>query len=124
MAQWSQANDMKLNEVKTKEMIITFSHQKPDFREIIINNTAIKRNDSFKILGIILQNDLKWNQHVNSVISKANKRLYLLGHLKKAGIPTHDLLVLYNFLVVPVFNYACEVYHSWNESRRGQYAVS
>ena len=93
-------------------MIISFSQPKPDFKEITINNSAIQRIDSFKILGVILQNDLKWNQHVNTVISKANKRLYLLSHLKKAGIPTHDLLVLYNSLVIPILKYACEVYHS------------
>ena len=110
--QWSSSNDMRLNEIKTKEMVVSFARNTVAFESILINGTPIEQVDNFKILGVILQNDLKWNTHITTTIKKANKRLFLLAQLKRARIPNDDLLTLYKSFILPVVNYACEVFHS------------
>ena len=40
-----------------------------------------------KILGVTVSNNLLWNNHINDVIRKANKRLYFIALLKRARLP-------------------------------------
>ena len=46
-----------------------------------------------KILGVTFSLDLHWNVHVDNIISKAGKRIYLLSQLKRASIDQGDLLI-------------------------------
>ena len=41
-----------------------------------------------KILGLDVSSDLKWNSHIDSIIKKAQKRLYCLSQLKRSGLGT------------------------------------
>jgi hypothetical protein len=44
-----------------------------------------------KILGITISSDLKWKVHVEKIVSKATKRLYLTTQLKRAKVPIEDI---------------------------------
>ena len=35
----------------------------------------IDRETEFKLLGVVIQDNLKWNSHILSVLKKANKRI-------------------------------------------------
>ena len=48
-----------------------------------------------KLLGIHLDTNLSWSAHINSITSKASKRLYFLKQLKRAGVPYKQLLHFY-----------------------------
>ena len=39
-----------------------------------------------KLLGATLSNDLTWKKHVDNIVKKASKRVYLMYQLKRAGI--------------------------------------
>ena len=54
--QWSAANNMLINEHKTKQMIITLSHSL-----IMPNLSDIQRADTFKLLCIYVSSDLSWS---------------------------------------------------------------
>ena len=43
---------------------------------------------------------------------KFRRRVWILRHLKKANIPTGDLIKLYQSLILPVLDYTAVVYHS------------
>ena len=47
-----------------------------------------------KLLGVAISNDLTWNKHVDNIIAKAGKRVYMLYQLKRAGIDQHDLVTI------------------------------
>ncbi len=78
---WSEANQMKLNPQKTKEMIICFcrngSHH-DSIPNISIDGRMVDRVTEAKILGVTVSSDLTWNHHVRSITPKAGKRLYML----------------------------------------------
>ena len=56
--------------------------------------------------------DLTWNKHVDTIVKKAGKRLYMLYQLKRAGSTQKDLVSVYVSVVRPVLEYACPVWHT------------
>ena len=51
--------------------------------------------DHVKLLGITLSNDLTWKRHVDNIVKKAGKRIYMLYQLKRAGVNQADLVTIY-----------------------------
>ncbi len=49
--------------------------------------------------------------HVENIVSKASKRLYMLYQVKRAGSDQKDLLKIYLSVIRPVLEYACPVWH-------------
>ena len=67
---------------------------------------------SHKVLGLTLQSDLRWNAHLDSIVPKAAKRLYILHILRCSGVSTSDLVtVLSVTLIRPLLEYGCIVWH-------------
>ena len=79
---------------------------------ITINNTNIEVVPSAKLLGVMLSNDLKWNLHVEMICKKVAARLYFLRQLKRAKVPTNDLLSFYTTCIRSDAEYACPVFHT------------
>ena len=57
-------NNIKLNENKTKEMLISFNQNPAPIPPLINNSNAVERVHSVKILGVWLSDDLFWKSHV------------------------------------------------------------
>ena len=68
---------------------------------------AVSRVESFKLLGVHISQDLTWAVHCDAVIKKANGHLYAIRALKKSGIATEDLVLVYGSLIRSVVEYAC-----------------
>ena len=114
-ADWTSMNCMKINSKKSKEMILCFTHDvefKKSVPNIIIEGNRVEVVKHAKLLGVILSDDLTWNMHVESIIKKAAKRVYMLYQLKRAGIRQTDLVTVYVSVVRPVLEYACPVWHT------------
>ena len=108
---WCEVNNMKLNIGKCKEMVIDFAREKHEFLPLTINNVGIERAKSARILGLSIQDDLKWNEHVNHIVKKAGKRLYMLRLLKRSNADNSILILVYCTIIRPVLEYACQVWH-------------
>jgi len=78
-------------------------------RPINVGYMEIERVRTYKLLGVIISDDLKWNAHVEYVIAKAAKRLYALRLLKRAGVMPKDLLKVYLCSIRSVLEYAAQV---------------
>ena len=55
---------------------------------------------------------LKWDDHIDAIMTKAAKRLWFLKTLKRAGVSVDNLAHYYQTVVRPVLEYACTVWHS------------
>ena len=66
----------------------------------------IQRVTTFKLLGLHLDAGLSWTTHINTIVSKASKRLYFLKQLRRAGLPPQQLLHFYTAVIHPVLEYA------------------
>ena len=59
-----------------------------------------------------LSSELSWNSHVDGIVSKARKRVFLIYQLKLAGIGQCDLVRIYIAVIRPVIEYACPAWHT------------
>ena len=59
-----------------------------------------------KILGLTVSSDLKWTVHVEKIVSKATKRLYLITQLKRAKVPIEDIIQIYCACIRSILEYA------------------
>ena len=76
------------------------------------NGNAFEIVKSIKLLGVIVRNDLKWNDRVDNITAKASRRIYLLKQLKHAGIDRKSLIQFYCACIRSVLEYACQAFHS------------
>ena len=91
----TEQNEMRLNFKKTK--LITFNPCTTiDFMpEISLDGHDLEVVDEIRLLGIILRSDMKWISNTKNMITKANKRLWILRRLKFLGADQDDLLEVY-----------------------------
>ena len=85
------ANYMKLNVPKTKEMVIDVRQNRPDPQPVYIKGSAVARVDTSRYLGIVLNNKLSWGDHGDFVIKKFYSRMYCLKELNSFHIMTEIL---------------------------------
>ena len=92
---WSESNYMKLNPKKCKEMCVCFLKNKPDLQPITIYGNQIERFSSHKVLGVVIQDNLKWSNHIGMITKMDSKRLHILRVLRCSLIPANNLLKVY-----------------------------
>ena len=113
---WLTANKLTLNRKKTEYMIIG-SRQKlnsigTNTTNISIAGEQIKRVESTKSLGIIIDEQLKWEEHNSKQCKTISARI---GMLRRArDFVTQDvLIIMYNSLVFPHFTCCSTVWHGF-----------
>ena len=52
---------------------------------IVIGSNTIERVMTYKLLGVYVSNDLKWNHHAEVIVQKGNRRLCSLTELVRKG---------------------------------------
>ena len=92
---------------KSKFMIIGSSQRlnKIDSISFKIDNMDLDEVSSFKYLGIVIKNRLTWQDHVDQMFSKTNKKLGLLKRTRYC-LPLDARLLFFNSYVQPLFDYA------------------
>ena len=102
------ANYLELNVSKTKEMVIGFRQTSPDPQPIDIKGSSVIRVDTYKYVGIVLNNKLSWGDHMDFIVKKLNSRMYCLRKLNSVLITPEILNVFYTSTIVSVWRY-CRV---------------
>lgn len=104
---WAENNEMTLNLTKTWEMIIHGKTTMPTPPLL----PEIKRKKWLKLLGITFQeNPCTWDVHIDSMLSKASSRLYIIRVCKAYGYTKDQLCKLFDSLIMSVFLYGIEVW--------------
>ena len=76
-----------------------------------IDDTLLPIVLSTKILGVIIQSNLKWDEHVSEIVKKCNRKLYMFRTIKKYGLPLSDLKTVYIGYIRPVLEYCAPVFN-------------
>ncbi|KAK3548008.1 hypothetical protein QTP70_002313 [Hemibagrus guttatus] len=87
LAVWCSLNNLELNTLKTVEMIVDFRRNTPALPPLTIMNSTVPTVESFRFLGTTISQDLKCDTHIDSIIKKAQQRLYFLRQLRKFNLP-------------------------------------
>jgi len=113
LSKWLKSNKLSLNYDKT-EYVIFGNHKFDCSLNLKIDNNVIKKVSSTKYLGIILNEKLKWNETITSILGKVNKFKFILNKLQPFLSKT-KLLLLYKSLVLSNISYGIGIYGSCPE---------
>ncbi len=82
--------------------MIDFRRNLPALPPLIIMNSTVTTVESFRFLGTTISQDLKWDTHTDSIVKKAQQRLYFLHQLKKFNLPQVLLKQFYSAIIETV----------------------
>ncbi|XP_076035374.1 uncharacterized protein LOC143021651 [Oratosquilla oratoria] len=103
---WTENSNVTVNHRKTVVMHVCTSKQAVPPPQLSLGTHSLQVVQSTKPLGIILDNHLNWNQHIDKIIRTASYKLYMLHRLRSLCIPSPDLEGVYTTLVLPTLVYA------------------
>ena len=93
---WCQDNNLSLNVIKTKEMIVYYRKKRTEHAPILIDGVAVEQVESFKFLGVHITNKLTWSKHTKTVVKRARHRVFPLRRLKRFGMGPQILKRFYS----------------------------
>lgn len=107
---WCDKNGLVVNQDKTKSIL---------FKKSLSCDLSLGDFPNVKphltILGVIFENSLKWDLHVDSVTKKASRRIHVLKMLKKIPTATKkDLLQVYHNYIQSVMEYNSPLFVGMN----------
>ena len=115
VSRWTNHNKMSLNPGKTKIMKIYSQSKFPDLSPITIevNNNNVKEITSAILLGVTLDQHLKWDRQINTIYNIINSRLYLLKRIR-SYLTFQSRIQLYYALIYPHLLYCSTVWGNAN----------
>ena len=113
---WLMANKLSLN-TKKSNFVIFRPYQKRMNLDVTIKlfdhdkNSLIllERKDYVKYLGVFIDSNLTWKQHILSISSKISKSLGIISRLRHF-VPTDTLLIIYRSFIQPYITYGIAVW--------------
>ena len=108
---WCTQNKLSVNSQKTKVMIFTAkkTHPRSADLNLILNGDRLEVVNFYKYLGVILDNNLTFERHINSIHKTVCFRTYQLSCLK-IFLTIKMALNIYKTTILPHFDYADIVY--------------
>ena len=112
VSSWCDNNHMVINPIKTKSMTIATrqKHQlSPLPLDLVLNGEKIDQMSEHHLLGIIIDNKLRWDSHTNKMCKTVTRRVFLLSKLRYiVDIDTKELF--FNAHTKPHIDYASVVW--------------
>ena len=115
LKQWSNESNLIFNNDKTKMMLFSTKqlsnrHNLKDksIAQITIDNILMERKESMKVLGIILHENLDWNDHISCILTNGYSTLRTLRKIKRLT-PYHVRKSLAECLILSKINYGIEL---------------
>lgn len=105
--QWASSNKMVINLAKTKEIVFRRPSPKLDILPALPD---IELVDEAKLLGIVVTNNLHFDNHINFILKTCNQRSYLVRKFRDQGLSTEQLTMAFEALILSRLMYASQ---SW-----------
>ena len=98
------SKNLSFNADKNSKMLLNFGQHDVPFI------SGIDRKSSVKLLGILFDEKLSFNDHVKCITKRATAKLYVVFRLRRNGFSIRELTLLYKALVLPTLTYCCSVW--------------
>ena len=110
---WTVQNKLPVNRKKCLTMQFSRSH-KYDFpmQFTIGSSTILEDRTTLQILGIQIQSNLRWNEQVNQMISRASRTSWVLRRMRSLGVDKRTLVEYWKAEGRVHLEMACPVWHS------------
>ena len=108
ITRWFLCNRLSLNATKTFYQLYSIYPNNFDV-QVMINGIKIKRSNSVKYLGVNIDENLKFETHINNLGAKISRNIGIMSRVRHF-LSCRELLILYNALVLPFINYRAIVW--------------
>ena len=98
---WSASNKLALNPKKSQALL--FHNIPANINSLILNNTIFNFSENVEYLGITIQSNLKFDIHINNLVSTISRYTGILYSVKKS-LPVECLLKIYYAFIYPHLN--------------------
>ena len=110
--QWASTNKMIINEQKCQVMHFYTAKKPLVLPDVVINGKSLPISSSSKLLGVTISNSVHWQEHVNEIVTKGSKALYLLYVMRRFSPPQEHLVRVYTTYIRPLLEYCATVFHA------------
>ena len=115
LVDWTHLNHMSLNPQKTKCMCITTRQkrqkQTTSLPSICISNETTDEVKSHKVLGITIDNNLSWSDHISLLCKKVSQKLFQLSKIKHF-LDVHARKLFFHAHIQSLIDYASTLWDS------------
>ena len=110
---WVEQNGLKLNEMKTQMLLLGWRKRAQELGDVNVElkGQKVERCGKVKYLGVWIDEDLSWRDHIEAVRRKCYAGLAKISRLRDS-LPAVTKRRIYNALVLPHLDYCCVV---WQE---------
>ena len=123
--QWFQSNKLSLNTKKSNFMLFGTHIKTKQYKnelKLSLDNVELKCVDAAKFLGVTIDQNLTWENHINQLTKKCSSSIGILFKMKNF-LPETALLSLYNTLVLSHINYGITAWSSAGVSDKSRVHV-
>ena len=79
---------------------------------ITLCDSTIDTVESFRFLGTIISQDLKWELNIDSLTKKAQQRMYFLRQLKKFNLPRTMMVQFYSSIIESILTSSITIWYA------------
>ena len=113
---WLSSNKLSLNTKKSNFVIfhpyqkkLTYKPNINMFDNALKQNLSLECKDFIKYLGVLMDKNLTWKQHIEHVLSKISKTVGMIAKIRHF-VPKHTLINIYNSLILPYLSYGLVIW--------------
>ena len=93
--QYADENDMKINFKKTKMMLFNPCTSIDYLPQFAFDDQELVVVEEMRVMGITITSDMKWATNTHNMVTRTNKKLWVLRRLKNSGAKQVDLVDIY-----------------------------
>lgn len=80
--EWLQSNNLKLNQQKTNVLVFSTRQANPMLQNVEFNNCIYQTVSSARLLGIVIDGNLKWREHIDMLCCTLSKLCFAMRQIK------------------------------------------
>ena len=105
VSEWIRANKLSLNISKTNTMVFQKNLAVNNSIQIMIDNNIIQQVTSNKFLGVTINSDLTWKNHINLVTTKIARAIGVIRRIryrlsKKTAMMLYETLIVSHMVIL------------------------
>ena len=112
VSNYALENEMKLNKEKTKVMLFNTACYRDFMPEVSVDGKYLEVVEEYKLLGVMISSNLKWETNTSYTTKRAFSRLWMLRRLKNLGLNTPSLIKIFATQIRSVLEFGAVTWHS------------
>ena len=118
LVKWCKQNGMIINTEKTKVMLVTTRQRRSridDNLNLSLNDIQLLTVSNEKVLGVQVDNNLTWGEHIRKITKKMSTNIWLLSKVKNY-LSTEYRVMYYKSYIQPHLDYSNIVWSSMSKT--------